>query len=62
MNRQRRDPNDSFISTTPGPARHGWFRPMKREREEFEAETDKAALYRFRFPGQVGGLIMPPSG
>ena len=19
-------------------------------------------LYRFRFPGQVGGLIMPPSG
>ena len=22
----------------------------------------RALLYRFRFPGQVGGLIMPPSG
>ncbi len=42
MNRQRRDPNDSFISTTPEPARHGWFRPMMREHEELEVETDKA--------------------
>ena len=42
MNRQRRDPNDGFISTTPEPARHGWFRPMKRGHEEFMVETDKA--------------------
>ncbi len=42
MNRQRRDPNDSFISPTPEPVRHGWFRPMKREHEEFAVETEKA--------------------
>ena len=24
--------------------------------------TGKEFMYRFRFPGQVGGLIMPPSG
>ena len=26
------------------------------------AEMAKMPMYRFRFPGQVGGLIMPPSG
>ena len=25
-------------------------------------EAAESYLYRFRFPGQVGGLIMPPSG
>ena len=30
-----------------------------RHREALEAAI---AVYRFRFPGQVGGLIMPPSG
>ena len=24
--------------------------------------VDNAEVYRFRFPGQIGGLIMPPSG
>ncbi len=42
MNRQRRDPNDGFISPTTEPVRHGWFRPMKREHEEFTVETEKA--------------------
>ena len=28
MNRQRRDRNDGFISPTPEPGRHDWFRPM----------------------------------
>ena len=41
MNRQRQDPNDGFISTTREPARYGWFRPMKREHEEFTVETEK---------------------
>ena len=36
------DASDGFISPTPEPARHGWFRPMKREREEFTMETEKA--------------------
>ena len=56
MNRQRRDPNDSFISTTPEPARHGWFRPMRREREE--VETDKAGPVRPDLPSQ-SGLSVP---
>lgn len=42
MNRQRRDPNDGFISPTPEPVRHGWFRPKKREHEEFTVGTEKA--------------------
>ena len=58
MNRQRRDPNNSFISTTPEPARHGWFRPRKREREEFEVETDKAGPVRPDLPSQ-SGLSVP---
>ncbi len=53
MNQQRRDPNDSFISTTPEPARHGWFRPMKREREE--VETDKAV--RLDQPSRSGSSL-----
>ena len=32
------------------------------ELEPIEAPALTAAVYRFRFPGQVGGLIMPPSG
>ncbi len=36
------DLDDGFISPTPEPARHGWFRPMKREHEEFTMETEKA--------------------
>ena len=27
-----------------------------------DGQTYNVRLYRFRFPGQVGGLIMPPSG
>ena len=30
------------VSPTPEPVRHGWFRPMKREHEEFTVETEKA--------------------
>ena len=29
---------------------------------EFEPTAQTIHMYRFRFPGQVGGLIMPPSG
>ena len=36
------DLKDGFISPTPEPARHGWFRPMKREHEEFTVETEKS--------------------
>ena len=40
---------------------------IKPERDLEEALVTKLRdlkyeLYRFRFPGQVGGLIMPPSG
>ncbi len=42
MNRQRRDPKDGFIAPTAEPARHGWFRPMRREHEEITVETDRA--------------------
>ena len=42
MNRQRPDPNDGVMSPTPEPARQGWFRPRKREHEEFTVETEKA--------------------
>ena len=27
-----------------------------------DAWNSRDPVYRFRFPGQVGGLIMPPSG
>jgi hypothetical protein len=37
MDRRRQDPNDGVISPKPEPARHGWFRPRKHERE-----TEKA--------------------
>ncbi len=36
------DASDGSISPSPEPARHGWFRPMKREHEEFTVETEKA--------------------
>ena len=42
MTRQTRDPNDDLISPAPERARHGWFRPMKREHEGFMLETEKA--------------------
>ncbi len=42
MSGEGRDSNDGFISPTPEPVRHGWFRPMKREHEEFAVETEKA--------------------
>ena len=42
MNRQRQDPNDGFTPPTPEPVRHGWFRPIKREHEDFTVETEKA--------------------
>ena len=42
MTRETRDPNDGSISPTREPVRHGWFRPMKREHEEFTVETEKA--------------------
>ena len=42
MTRQQLDPNDGLISPTPEPVRHGWFRPTRREHEEFTVETDKA--------------------
>ena len=56
MNRQRRDPNDG-ISATPEPVRHGWFRPMKREHEEFTVETDKAVRLNLpSLPELMGAL------
>ena len=42
MDRQRPDPSDGLMSPTPEAKRHGWFRPRKREHEEFTAETEKA--------------------
>ncbi len=42
MNGQRQDPNDGFISPTPEPTQRGWFRPRKREHEDFTVETEKA--------------------
>jgi hypothetical protein len=42
MDGQRQDPTDGFTPPTPEHTRHGWFRPMKREHEDFMVETEKA--------------------
>ncbi len=57
MNRQRRDPNDGFISPTPEPERHGWFRPMKREHEEFTVETEKAVRPNLPYLPELMGAL-----